>query len=51
MEAFESENFKAVTNDVLKDYLKQKDVKGFSTKKKAELLAMAKELLEHGKLI
>lgn len=36
---------KGVTNDALKDYLKQKGQSGLSAKKKADLLALCKELL------
>lgn len=42
---------KAITNDVLKDYLKQKGVKGFAAKKKAELRDLVREqLVKDGKL-
>ena len=51
MKAFSTEDFKSVTNDVLKDYLKQKEAKGFSAKKKSDLIAMVRELLEKDKVI
>lgn len=38
-------SFQQITNDILKDYLKQKNVKQISAKKKAELLELAKEQL------
>jgi hypothetical protein len=46
-----SECERQVTNDTLKDYLKQKDAKKIAGKKKADLIEMVMEQLHSDKLL
>jgi len=46
-----SEFQRQVTNDTLKDYLKQKDVKKIAGKKKADLIEMVMEQLQSDKML